>query len=75
MNQLVKFIVNDDGEQQEPLWHVVDINNGSGASKLCTGEYFDGSTDVVYEEKLTLKGGLTCPECINAVKNIKAIRL
>lgn len=75
MNRLVKFIKNDDGVSQEPLWHLVDPNNGAGDAKICTGEFFDGATDVVSEEKVTERGGINCKDCISAIKNIKAVKL
>ena len=78
MNQLVRVITNDDGD--EPIhpndWHFVDIANFQGDAVLCTGEYFGiGESNVVYETKELLRGGITCKKCLEAIKLYKSVKL
>ena len=76
MNQLVKVISDDDGETiDEPVWHLVHPE-ASDPATLCTMEYFGyGQSDVVYEEKTVMRGGITCPNCIDFVKALKSVKL
>lgn len=78
VNHLVKILADDDGfEVIDPVWCLVSPFHALGEVTLCTGEYFGQgeSADVLYETKRVARGGITCPECLKAIKSIKAIRL
>lgn len=76
MNSLVKFSIDDDGEETDSFWHLIDPINSEGAAKLCTREFFGyGESIAVYEQKDVIRGGVTCPLCISDIKTMKAIRL
>ena len=76
MNHLVKLITNDDGEKiNSPVWHLVYITVGDRAT-LCTLECFgSGQSSLIYKTKSVDKGGITCPDCIEIIKKIKAVKL
>jgi len=77
MNNLIKMLVDDDGIEvdiDQQHWHYVDYVAGGNAT-LCTGEYFGrGESTSKYETKSVQKGGITCPQCIGRIKEIKAIK-
>jgi len=75
-NYLVKLLTDDDGTAyDDPKWHFVDIPGG-GHATLCTGEYFGvGESSCKFETKTVKRGGITCPDCLNQIKTIKAIKL
>lgn len=77
MNVLVKILVDDDGvEIDNPVWHLVDPTNHQGNAPLCTAEFFGGGESaVIFEAKRVKRGGITCPQCIEKIKTIKAIKL
>ena len=70
---LVKVITTREGNYSstEDYWCL----NAYGR-QLCTGEYIeaDGRWQQV-EEKERAKGGITCPECLEMIKEIKKVRL
>lgn len=77
MNALVKIIKTDDGELipvDERVWHLIYNLNGNQA--LCSNEYFGfGESNVEYELKQRMRGGITCQRCIDYIKLMKAIKL
>lgn len=75
-NRLVKLITDDDGEEyNDPKWHL-SVIQGSSSATLCTGEFFGyGESRCKYEVKTTEKGGITCQDCIDKIKEIKKVRL
>ncbi len=76
MNKLVKLLTNDDGQKQEPLWHLIDPANETGPSTLCSGEFFGyGESSCTYELKSVKRGGITCLKCTGKLKTYKAVRL
>lgn len=78
MNGLVKILTSDSGEPREKanqVWHYVDVAC-AGNQTLCEGEYFGlGESGCKYKTKTVEKGGITCKECINKIKDYKAIKL
>ena len=76
-NQLVKLITNDDGAVIDtPYWHLVSPVFQADPSLLCTGEFFgEGQSGCEYEEKTVIKGGVTCPQCLRIIKEIKSVKL
>lgn len=82
MNSLVKQLVDDDGETVDKInqvWHLLDDITGGEAGLLCTGEYVDEGCDSgngsEYLFKAAKRGGITCPDCMRRIKEIKAVRL
>ena len=75
MQSLVKITVDDEGYAvDDPKWHV--ITSIDAKRTLCTGEVFGfGESSCEFEEKQVKRGGITCPNCIEFVKNIKGIKL
>ena len=74
---LVKVIKTDDGEKvntTDQTWCATAFG-GNTTRTLCTGEAIDGSSDVEVETKTVKRGGITCEECLDAIKHYKAIRL
>lgn len=76
MNCLVKILSSDDGEVRiDPVWCLISPNP-TGAQTLCQGEFFGyGESGCEYETKEVKKGGITCPRCIDHIKQIKAVKL
>jgi hypothetical protein len=78
MNQLVRFLTDEDGfpEDRPELWHLVDPCNYQGHASLCHGQYFGyGESGIEFRTKVVVKGGITCPKCLAMVKGYKAVRL
>ena len=77
MNHLVKILTDDYGEPREKYlqyWHYV-VDRG-GNQTLCEGEFFGaGESGCEFEEKSVSRGGITCPKCLQHIKEIKAIKL
>lgn len=73
---LVKILINEDGKKVEaPKWHLVH-RFGEAERTVCSGEVFgEGEGSVVFEEKYTEKGGITCPKCIERIKWFKSVKL
>ena len=78
MHSLVKITVDDDGNPKYDahVWHLVDPSNWQGKAALCTAEFLgEGESEVVFETKETLRGGITCPSCMKMLKEYKRVRL
>ena len=77
MNNLVEILSDDFGEPRDEdlqYWHLVW--NDCGAQTFCQGEFFGkGESGCEYEVKSVKKGGITCPECLFKIKEIKKIKL
>jgi len=77
MNYLVKILSDDSGEPREKdfqFWHYV-VDKG-GTQTLCEGEFFGkGESGCEFETKTIYRGGITCPNCLQQIKEIKAIKL
>jgi hypothetical protein len=76
VNQLVKLLTHDDGDPADnDDWHLSVVRAGSTAL-LCTGEFYGyGEGGATAETKSVLKGGITCPDCLRDIREIKAVRL
>ncbi len=77
MNQLVKLLSTDDGDENiDPKWCLIDPGNFMGQATLCTGEFFgQGESACRYELKEAERGGITCGKCLELLKIYKAVRL
>jgi len=73
MALVVKITTNDAGEKiKQPKWCLV-VNRAGGEMTFCGGEFFGfGGSHCEYEQK---EGRITCPECIEFIKEIKAVKL
>ena len=78
MHKLVMITKNDDGEVvplDERKWCLCVDKMGSPMA-LCTVEVFGyGEGDAVGQTKTVTRGGITCPQCREEIKAIKALRL
>lgn len=76
MPHIVKILTDDSGEKRfRPVWCLVTIQAG-GHATFCGGEYFgEGESGCEYKEKITVKGGITCDECLKLIRYIKSIKL
>jgi len=82
MNQLVKQLVNDDGEiveEDEQRWHLMLTSGVEEEHLLCTGEYVgegcSSGNGEIYIYKEVQRGGITCETCLSIVRTIKGIKL
>lgn len=75
-HRLVRLSIDEDGmEVENPRWCLVFDSMGTPTT-FCTGEVWgSGEGNAVGEEKLVLRGGITCRECLIKIKEIKAVRL
>lgn len=82
MQTILKMTRNEEGEKKPygNLWHAGGTDGGVN-SLLCSGEVFDeeGSVDAEGFAKCISKevprGGITCPNCLAIIRQIKAIKL
>lgn len=78
MNDLVKILEDDYGEPREKefqFWHL-SVNEGGVNQTFCEGEVYGPAVGVTkFKQKKTFRGGITCKECIEKIKKIKAIKL
>ena len=77
MHTLVKILSSDDGEPRDKdlqYWHWIE--NRTGTATLCEGEFFgSGESACEYEIKEVQRGGITCPVCLEIIKEFKKIKL
>lgn len=73
--RLVKILTSYEGDKRiNPKWHYVKEYAG-GYATLCEGEYFgEGESACIYKIKI-VERGITCPDCIAFIKELKAIKL
>lgn len=75
VNNLVKFITNDDGDAVDDSWHLVSEACASPC-KLCTSEVYGyGEGKATFELKTVERGGITCEDCLTDIKILKAVKL
>jgi hypothetical protein len=76
MHTLVKIVVNDDGDKvNEPKWHWI-VDHFDSERILCTMEAFGfGESSAEYKIKTVNRGGITCSQCLQLIKEFKAIKL
>ena len=76
MHTLVKRITDDEGEAcEDDRWHLIGLGDLDTIRVLCTGEAYDGASNLVLETKQNRRGGITCSKCLEIVKEFKAIKL
>lgn len=74
-HQTVKLSVNEDGEPDTRGRHLVSDFGGS-PTLFCTGEVFghgEGYAEGAVRD--VKRGGITCADCLDRIREIKAIRL
>ena len=82
MHTIAQMTLNEDGEAfpYGRDWHAGDSRSGTNVL-LCSGECYDdvGQLDAEGTAKCTTKtmkrGGITCQNCIEIIRSIKAIKL
>lgn len=80
---VARIYVGDDGEPWDEadskLWHLVeDITSDREPKIFCTGWYtIEGANDGLLqaEFKKVKRGGITCPNCLDRLRQFKAIKL
>ena len=74
-HNLVKFITDEDGTPMEPLWHYPIALDGSNRA-ICNGLVFgEGEGSATFITKIVQRGGITCPQCLQIIKNYKRVKL
>lgn len=75
-HDIVKILTADDGEKRDgQVWCLVQIRTGDPCT-LCTGEFFGlGQSGCKFKAKTVDKGGITCPDCLSIIKELKALKL
>lgn len=67
---------NDEIQDCDAGWHLVDIHSDSDPRILCSGFVFGrGASAMKYELKKVKRGGITCYECLRLIKAYKAVKL
>lgn len=76
MNELVKILIDNDGEKRtDPTWCLISPISGDPAT-LCGGEFFGaGQSDCIYKLKNVKRGGITCVRCRGIIREIKEVKL
>lgn len=77
-HELVKILVRESGEAvlpEDQVW-CLSWSLAGAAATFCTGEVFgEGEGHAQYETKTVKRGGITCPVCLQTIKEIKSIKL
>lgn len=78
-NYLVRMITDEDGDAAPDVWHLSWPDAGSN-SVFCTGEFYNvggamGEGNACAEEKTTKRGGITCDDCLDKIKQIKKVKM
>lgn len=78
-NSLIKMKISDDDdsiEVEEQKWCLADPAPYRGTPRvLCTGDVLDTDTVSEWEEKMVIRGGITCEQCIAIIKAYKTVKL
>jgi hypothetical protein len=76
-HKVVKILYDEDSVKCEtPKWHLVEWVFGDSPRTACTGEVFGyGEGSAIYKEKSVLKGGVTCPNCLEIIKWYKGLNI
>jgi len=77
MHMVVRLYINEDNERiKDPVWCLVDPGAYDAARTLCNGEVFGASEgNARGEVKKVKRGGITCPNCLQKLREYKAIKL
>ncbi len=78
MNELVRIITADDGSKKDnpDVWHLISPMNAQGSASFCEDEFFgSGESGCEFEVKYAKRGGITCRQCLDKIKVVKAIKL
>lgn len=74
---VVKMLVDHDGNTDDHSWHVAVLVCGDPAV-FCTGEYYtygNCSDHVKHETADADDQPVTCPDCIEAINNLKGYKV
>lgn len=73
MNHLIKITKDDDGpiDAEYQRWHALVFTD---TQRTACGFAVDACTDVQGPEKHVERGGITCRDCINTIKEYKEVR-
>lgn len=76
MTVSVKLLIDEDGDADERnTWHLSVYFSGS-PTLFCTGEvYGQGEGNAEGVERTRVRGGVTCEDCLNRIREIKAVRI
>ena len=76
MNELVKITHTEDGDKiHKPYWCLSVFHAGS-LMTFCDNQVFGlGEGIAKYKTKQKEVGGITCPNCLRRIKEIKAVKL
>ena len=73
---LVKITVDEDGADVDNAKWCLSIIAAGGSQSFCSGQYYGkGESSCEFKDKTVQRGGITCPECLQKIKEIKAIKL
>ncbi len=65
----------EDNKINNPVWCLVIESCGDKAT-FCKNEYFgEGQSSCKFELKTVTKDGVTCPDCLKMISNIKSINI
>lgn len=75
-HQLVKISRDDNGEEiDSPKW-CLSVAHAGTTEAFCSGQVYGyGESAAEYKAKSCQRGGITCPNCLARIKQIKSIRL
>jgi len=74
---IVKILVDDSGEIRhldDQVWHLSVYEAGCNMT-FCEGELYGPASAATEFEFKDVKRGITCPKCIERIKDIKSIQL
>lgn len=75
MNSLVKITADEDGDEIPNAPWCLSVSIGGSPSAFCTMQVYGyGEGSAKFETKSAVRG-ITCPDCIAKIKEIKAVRL
>jgi len=73
LNELIK-IHTEEGVERDTSEQVWCATVSTDCVRTVCGYALDSDTDVVWDSKLVTRGGITCPACIDYIKQHKAYK-
>lgn len=77
-HEIVKFLINDDGDDiplEDQVWYYSHLSVNANMA-FCTGEFYGyGDSSVQYVEQTVESGGITCQQCLAKIRMIQSIKL